>query len=110
MFMLKYFKTRYSLAHPITFFNNKLFNHPIGISDKPISQICKFGHAMSWVIGFVLILRAILYKFNIINKKLFVIFNKIIFFTILTVSLLNMNAVVYLIPYFITEIMFFFHV
>lgn len=107
IYMLNYFKTKYSLAHPLTYFDDDIFYHPIGVSGEPESKICKFGHIMSWYIGLGLIIRCILYQNNIISKDIFISINRLIFFGILSVSFLNLNAVVYLIPFFIIEYNYF---
>ena len=57
IYMLNYFKTRYSLSHPATLFTSKLLYHPIGVSNKPISNVCKLGHILSWYYGGFIILR-----------------------------------------------------
>jgi len=106
VYMMNYFKTRYSLAHPLTYFENKFLYHPIGKSDKPICNICPLGNKGSVLIAIFVILRWIIFT-NSSNKsqlkilKLFSIFGVSIAFLL---SLLNFNAVVYLLPYFITEI------
>ena len=51
IYVLNYFKTRYNFAHPITYFNNKLLYHPIGMSDVPKSKVCKLGNILSWVLA-----------------------------------------------------------
>jgi len=99
VFMLNYFKTKYSFAHPLSNFDNSYFKHPIGISPEPISNICEFGHNMSWVLALFILLRICVTK-NKIMKHV----STIVLIIVATVSLLNINAVIYLIPYFIYEI------
>ena len=106
VFMLNYFKTRYSLAHPFTYFENKFLYHPIGKADKPICNICPLGNLGAFFIAFYVIVRWLIVtksNKNTKNKgvKLFSIFALVLVFMM---SLLNFNAVVYLIPYFVTEI------
>tara|TARA_Y100000022_G_C13219271_1_gene361509 strand:+ start:721 stop:1095 length:375 start_codon:yes stop_codon:yes gene_type:complete len=102
VYMLNYFKTKYSLSHPCTYFEDSFLYHPIGISSKPVSNICKFGHIMSWYLAAFIIIRSLF-----IYKKLYL--NKVKLVSILVLvcgiilSMLNFNAVVYLIPYFIFE-------
>ena len=57
IYMLNFFKTKYSLAHPLSNFNNEYLKHPIGKSDIPISNICEFGHQSSWLLAAFIILR-----------------------------------------------------
>ena len=106
IYMLNYFRTKYSLAHPFTYFENKFLYHPIGKADKPICNICPLGNIGAFSIAFYVIVRWIIViksKKDTKNKgvKLFSIFAFVLVFIM---SLLNFNAVVYLIPYFITEI------
>lgn len=101
IYMLNYFKTKYSLAHPLSNYDNNYLKHPIGVSDKPISNICNFGHQASWLLGLYVILRAVLLPKY---KKVLRLLSIIVLIITATVSLLNLNATVYLIPYFIFEI------
>tara|TARA_B100001093_G_scaffold274816_1_gene262704 strand:+ start:1408 stop:1803 length:396 start_codon:yes stop_codon:yes gene_type:complete len=106
VYMMNFFKTKYSLAHPLTYFENKMLYHPIGKSDKPICNICPLGNYGSIAIAVYVILRWILFvKLNKSkdrkNLKLFSIFALVL---VILLCMLNFNAVVYLIPYFATEI------
>ena len=103
-YMLNYFKTRYSIHHPLEYIVihqlPDFFRHPIGEYDYS-NKICPFGHFASnilvlYLIGRYLILTRTKYKIKNINITIFVI--------TLLFSLLNMNAFVYLLPYFIVEI------
>ena len=98
IYILNYFKTKYSLAHPLSYFDSSYFAHPIGVSETPISNICTFGHQGSWVLAAFILLRICFIKSK--YTKYFSIFVLII---VASLSLLNLNAVVYLIPYFIFE-------
>ena len=98
IYMLNFFKTKYSLAHPLSNFNNEYLKHPIGKSDIPISNICEFGHQSSWLLATFIILRP--FFINKYTKNLNILGLIIVF----SFSLLNMNAVVYLLPVFILEI------
>lgn len=104
VYMLNYFKTRYSLAHPFTYFENKFLYHPIGKAEKPICNICPMGNYGSFLIAIYVILRWIIFtqtkKKYSKEIKLFSIFVLIVVFML---SLLNFNAVVYLLPYFVSE-------
>ena len=100
IYMLNYFKTRYSLAHPLSSFENNYFKHPIGVSSVPISNICSFGHQVSWLLALYIIVRGFLLP----KYKGFLRMSSIVVLIITaTMSLLNLNATLYLIPYFIIE-------
>jgi hypothetical protein len=99
LYMLNYFKTRYSLAHPLSNFNSSYFAHPIGVSSEPVSNICEFGHSASWFLVAFILLRICFIKSKYIRHlSIFVLV------IVASVSMLNFNAVVYLLPYFIYEI------
>ena len=66
--MLNYFKTKYSLAHPLTYFENKLLYHPIGVSDKPVSNVCPLGNYLSFFLAMFVLIRYYLHGL-ISNKK-----------------------------------------
>ena len=104
IYMMNYFKTKYSLAHPFSYFENKFLYHPIGKSDKPICNICPLGNYGGFLIAIYVILRWVIYT-NMKKKtkgiKLFSIFALIMVFML---SLLNFNAVVYLLPYLVLEV------
>ena len=104
VYVLNYFKTRYNFAHPITYFNNKLLYHPIGMSDVPKSKVCKLGNILSWFLALFILGRAVLFVYRpsltIFLKQISLI--GLILAVIL--SMLNFNVVIYLIPHFIIEI------
>jgi len=103
-YMLNYFKTHYSIHHPLEYIIlNKLpdfFKHPLGEYDYS-NKICPFGHFASNIL--VLYLTGRYFIINRTNYKIKNI-NFIIFIITLLFSLLNMNAFVYLLPYFLIEI------
>jgi hypothetical protein len=103
IYMLNFFKTRYSFAHPLTYFDNRILRHPIGKSSESQSQICPFGHVGAYVIAFFIIVRLITLRYNIINVNTLLLFNKLALMAVFIFSLLNFNAVLYLIPFFIIE-------
>jgi len=103
IYMLNFFKTRYSFAHPLTYFDNRILRHPIGKSSESQSQICPFGHVGAYIIAFFIIVRLLALQYNIINIKTILLFNKLAVLTVFIFSLLNFNAVLYLIPFFIIE-------
>lgn len=98
VYILNYFKTKYSLAHPLLNFNTNYLKHPIGKSEVPISNICDFGHHCSWLIALFVLSRPFIFCKNIKNISILALI------IVLTFSLLNFNAVVYLLPYFFIEI------
>lgn len=107
VYMLNFFKTKYSLAHPFTYFSGEYIKHPIGIGDKPRSNICRFGHDVSWILACYVIIRGYLLQYKVVKRKILVNLNKLALVTVFCFSLMNFNAIVYLIPFFITEICLF---
>mgnify|MGYP006100803041 CR=1 FL=1 len=98
IFILNFFKTKYSLAHPLSNFSNDYFKHSIGINNEPISNICDFGHQVSWFLAIFVIFRSLFLTQYTKNISI------IILIITATFSLLNFNAVVYLIPHFCIEL------
>lgn len=99
IYMLNYFKTRYSLAHPLSNFDSSYLAHPIGVSETPVSNICEFGHSASWFLALFILFRVCFVKSRYVKYvSLFVLV------IVASVSMLNFNAVAYLVPYFIFEI------
>ena len=104
VYMLRCFKTRYSLAHPLVKFNGEYLKHPIGKSTIPQSTICQFGHDGAIIIALLILLRLkALYLFNI-NKKKVASFNTFSLIIIIILAFMNFNALVYLLPFFVCEI------
>lgn len=99
MYMFIYFKTTYNFAHDVTtYFTSDFFKHPIYKIYYPENLVCPFGHMMSVILGIFLIVRS----FFIIP-----IFEIIVLCLTFIISVaLNLNTAVYLIPYFIIEIIF----
>ena len=105
IYVLNYYKTKYSFAHPITYFNNSLLYHPIGESDIPSSNVCKLGNMLSWYLALFILIRGIL----IYNRQYSLILKKISLLILIigvVLSMLNLNVVIYLIPHFIIEILY----
>ena len=96
IYMFNYFETSYNIAHPITYFNNKILYHPIG-NGKKQNLICPMGNYGSYIIALYLICR------NFIDKRYWVNINKCLMIIILGMSFLNFNAVLYFLPLFIVE-------
>lgn len=104
VYMLRCFKTRYSLAHPLVKFNDEYLKHPIGKTTTPQSTICQFGHDGAIIIALLLLLRLkALYLFNV-NKKKVASFNTFALIIIIILAFMNFNALVYLMPFFVCEI------
>lgn len=102
IYMMLFFKTKYSVAHPMSRFNNDLFNHPIGIKQKPQSMICMFGKIMSIIMSIFLIIRWYLIKDNNIKQN-YLKYHKIIIYIMISLCLINFNALLYMLPIFILE-------
>jgi hypothetical protein len=103
VYMLRYFKTRYSLAHPLVKFKTEFLRHPIGVSSEPVSNICPFGHLGALLIAFALITRLIFVVNKLAPISQIKMYSRMAVFLIFIFSLMNMNAVVYLIPFFASE-------
>jgi len=104
VYMFRFFKTRYNLAHPLVKFNEEYLKHPIGKFEKKESMICQFGHDGAIVIAIILLLRLkALYIFNI-KPRVIASFNKFVLIVIMILAFMNFNALVYLIPFFVCEI------
>ena len=103
VYMLRHFKTRYSLAHPLIKFKTEFLRHPIGTSPEPISNICPFGHLGALVIASAIIVRLFLVTNKIVPINLIKMYSRMAVFLVFIFSLMNMNAVVYLIPFFVSE-------
>jgi hypothetical protein len=108
IFMLRYFKTKYSFAHPLSDFSDAYFKHPVGQTKKVQSQICRFGHDASFVLGGFLILKELLHNNKYISTDFYTGISRLCFVTVFVFSLMNFNAVIYLIPFFIVESVFIF--
>jgi len=106
IFILNYFKTKYSVAHPFTYFNSDLLYHPIGTSNEPTSKVCKLGNILSWWLAGFIIIRGVL-LFNKMYTKLLKKMSLILLILAVILSMLNLNVVIYLIPHFIIEKLFY---
>lgn len=104
IYMMCFFKTKYSIHHPFEIFMQTNYNlgnwirHPIHSSIYQ-NKICTFGHVSSYLLAIWLIFS---YFFH---DPVNILINKIIWITTIIISLtLNMNAFIYLIPIFIYEL------
>ena len=103
IYILNYFKTKYSLAHPLTYFEkNKYLYHPIGKSNIPINNICPFGHSCSWLLSGFILIRLLLLKYTNVSTNLIRNFSFGVLIITIIFSLLNFNDK-YLVPHFIIE-------
>ena len=102
IFIFRYFKTTICINHPLEllFVNNTYdyFKHSL-VYGKYESKICKFGQDNIIFLVIFLILRKKFKKITYLSPYVMGI--------VFCFSLLNMNAVIYLIPYFIHELIFF---
>ena len=62
IYILNYFKSRYSFAHPLFDFSSSYFKHPIGINNTPILNICNFGQQVSFYLAIFILLHFIFIK------------------------------------------------
>jgi len=99
LFMFHIFKTSISINHPLEFYMldnlDNYFNHPINTS-KFESKICQFGKDIIWLLVIYLLYKS----YYGVNKNI----NRIVIFITFILSLINFNAVLYLVPYFISEL------
>jgi hypothetical protein len=106
IYVLNYFKTTYSIAHPLSYFKYKYMFHPIYNTKTKKSMICQFGHDASWFIALFLLTRIYIIKHKIIPTKQIKQISTMVLWSVFIVSLVNLNAVVYLLPYFIFELLY----
>ena len=102
IYMLRFFKTKISINHPLEkniITINDYFIHPFK-STLYESKICQFGKDASLLLGGYLIFRYLFYK-----KIKFNFYDKVVLFITFLFSLLNMNAFVYLIPFYLFELL-----
>ena len=102
-YMLNYFETKFNFAHPLSNFESNYLYHPIEDIKFPQNLICQFGKDMSILFVTYLIIRGYLLDFSPIEK--INIINKYIVIFVFVLSLANFNALVYLMPYFIYELL-----
>ena len=98
LFMFRYFKTSISFNHPLEYIMinriGEYYKHPLGIGLYE-SKICPFGQDIIILLILFVILRS---EFNWLKK-----YSKYVLIIAITISLLNLNATIYLIPYFLFE-------
>ena len=102
IYMLRYLKTRYEIHHPYEY----LMTNDISIIKHPIytsiyeSKICPLGNIGCFLLVFLILSRWY------IGKEKTTYLTKIVLFMTIFVSLLNMNAIIYLLPVFIYEFIY----
>ena len=104
IYMFNYFKTHYNFALSASKINIKYLFHPVTLSSGPQNMICKFGKDSSWLLASFFIIRYFIKSNNLIRYSTIKTFSTIILIAVFTISLININALIYLIPYFIIEI------
>jgi|TARA_B110000285_G_C14934739_1_gene519022 hypothetical protein len=106
IYIMNFFKTKYSLAHPFTYFENKMLYHPIGSSSKPICNICKLGNVGAYFIAAYILFRFVIMLEYPIMQEYIKMMSIFVLLVVFILSFLNLNAVVYLIPYFVFEVLY----
>ena len=99
IFIFRYFKTTISFTHPLEFIimnkSSQYFKHSLSYGEYE-SKICPFGHDAIIALAIFILLRL---KFKVLTKV-----SKFVLIMTFIISLLNLNAVIYLIPYFLFEL------
>lgn len=101
VYMLNWFKTTYNLAHPLSYFENPLLYHPVDKLSHPQNPVCPLGNGLSWVLAAYLVLRGAALQFFPSAVAQFKQINLILVGFAATLSLMNFNVLVYLLPVFI---------
>ena len=110
-YMFYVFETRTSINHPLEIFMLNYLNdslperifkylkHPTNKTSVEESKICPMGKFLIiFLLGYLLIRMRLCSFIDIF------IFNKIVMITVFILSLSNLNATIYLLPYFLAEI------
>ena len=103
IYMMNIFKTRYSIAHPLSKFNNDLFHHPIGKKKIAKNMICLFGKIMSIIMSIFIIIRWFFINKNKDNVNTYLKYHKIIIYSMIILCFINFNALLYMLPVFFIE-------
>ena len=98
LYMFRCFKTKINLTYSWTP-QHGFFKHPLGHSPCPINQICPFGHTAIILLVIILALPVIEPRTSFIVKPSLLI--------AFLISLVNLNATVYLLPVLFIEFAFF---
>ena len=101
IYILCFFKTKINFAHPITYFNNSFFYHPIGKINNERNLICPFGHLMAYIVVIFILTRCF---FTLTMKQnYFKKYHYNILIIGILLSIMNFNAFIYLLPVFLFE-------
>ena len=106
VYILVFFKTKYSFHHPFEIFlqhNNTLdiFRHPIYNSKIYQNKVCFLGHIMAYCLFIWFLVKTYFIQNLLISKFC----NKLLWCILMIVSLiLNPNVFIYLLPIFIIEV------
>ena len=106
IYIMNFFKTKYSLAHPFTYFENKMLYHPVGTSSKPICNICKLGNVGAYFISAYILFRFVIMLEYPKLREYIKMMSVFVLLVVFILSFLNLNAVAYLIPYFVFEVLY----
>ena len=107
-YMIYVFTTRYSIAHPLTYFESEIWHHPIGTFDEPMSMVCPFGKMIfHWIIGWWILYALTTYQqqtqYFDLNLPDLRFTHRIILILLFVGSLLNFNVTLYLLPIYLIE-------
>ena len=105
-YMFNIFKTTISINHPLekNIINNLggYFKHPISSSIYE-NKICHFGKSGIKLLIIYLFARFYILKKSLVNKNIVKNINLFVLSLTTIISLLNFNAVIYLIPFLISD-------
>jgi len=108
LYMFRYFKTTYSVHHPLEYVMrhrlSDFFKHPIGTSNEPEYRICPFGRQTVFVLVAFLCVRCYAFYRGWLSPRVIKKCSLVVCIGTAIFSFLNMNAFLYLIPYFILEL------
>jgi hypothetical protein len=107
VYMFRHHKTRFSVHHPLEAAlmqrASSFFRHPVD-TDAPYGlQICPFGQQAVLALAALLLLRVAAARSGAVSLPLLRCASVVVLSVTAFFSLLNMNAVLYLIPYFVFE-------
>ena len=109
-YMFHIFETRFTINNPwekfqLNYLNETVserfysfFKHPTSDSSYPESKICLFGKRIIYLLLLYLLIRLFI-PINLLKK-----INPFVILITFVLSLVNLNALIYLTPYFIFEI------
>lgn len=109
LYMFNLFKTTVSVNHPFEeMYNGKIHNfltHPIN-NGVYSSKICKLGKLVSVAVVVYWIIRLFLFCTDTDMYNTFTKYNRMLFASIFVGCFMNLNAVVYITPVVLFEILF----